>query len=1673
MGCHTLTNKIIGLLFFGWLPLLGTAQQPLGNEWIIPSQTYFKVKVSQEGLYRLGYTALSNSLSAAGVQLSSVDPRTIQVFARGQQVPVYIEGEADGQFDAGDFMEWYATGNDGWLDAYLYDSPAQQPNKYYSNFNDTIAYYITWSTQPNANFLRLQPVNNNLNNLPPAERYFMHKEVIAFQNNWQGGKSLSVGGQYLYNSNFESGEGFTGPDFNKSVRTINHPVSNVYTGGGVTTAAVNTSVVSQFNQQHRIRFSINNNVRLDTVFSGEGTRFLPVEVPLSDFKNDGSPDVLTYEALGTGSSDRNALAYIEITYPRTFNMNNRSNFRMTLTGSVGSSQYLALDNFDHRGSGPILIDLANRQRIIGTVSGSQVRYRLTYFNSDTADIFITAQPGVIQVNTLEPVTFYDFSDPKWQGDYILVYHPKLKSDGQGNDWITEYIKYRRSAAGGNKDVVPLDINVLYDQFAYGIAKHPFAIKQLVQMAVNQWPAAPEHLFLIGKGLEYSLARTDQNRYQQNLIPTFGHPGSDYMLSTDGRSLLPDIAIGRITARNGTDVRIYLEKVRALEQQQNNPMQTVAAKSWMKVGLHLAGGAEAAQQQRFINYLNTYAQSFSSPYYGGDIVTFQKTSSDPIQYVKSQYLDSLINSGLSIITFFGHSSANSFDVSLDNPANYDNNNRYPLILSNGCFSGQIHGTGDGVSDRFIFAEDKGAIGFIASVSFGEENSLANFSDNFYLNLSKYEYNKSIGQVLEATFQGLSMGNPNPFQEMLVQQNSLHGDPAVTLNTHEKPDYALEAKYVSTSPELLTLDNDSFTVNIRLFNIGKAVDSTIEISIERELPGGAVELKTKEVNAPWYYADYQFTFPIDRINGVGINRFFIQVDGQEAIQEISEGNNTLTYEALIRSNEAIPVFPYHQSIVDQAPITLIANTANLQAPEKEYVLQIDTTMLFNSPQFLSTNTQQAGGVIRWTPPVTWKEDQVYYWRIAPAFNHPDSARWKHSSFLYKTGKGPGWNQSHYFQFTGNTLSNLEWDGHRNIKFVSNLKEVKVNNCIYSYHRWDEVARVTINDDEVQKWGNGSGVVVVVIDSITGLAWRHLDYNFGENGYTNRDYWLRSFHFSLSNMGDRANFMNMLDSIPSGNTVIVLSFQRPNYHGLKADSAVLGTSIFHKLRDYGAEELFYLDTLNYRPPWQFIFQKGNPNFNWVQVGTSEADYIDTTFVISGNWTEGYMKGTVVGPARQWSHIVWGVDSATIESSDSAKIRLDGLPAIGPTTRLFNLFPDSDSSLSKIQAKDYPRLQLETYLQDVDNRSAAQVNFWRIYYDPVGDASFDPAKKLVVNNDSLFQGEVFSLSTVIENVTPYPLDSLPIVAFVEMEDGRQVELLADTLFHFSGHDTAHVNVQFNTTGYSGHMRVILKANAEKAVLEQNYFNNQLVVPIAVNSDRNNPLLDVTFDGRHIMDGDLVSAKPEIRIQLKDDNPFLRLSDTTLMEVYITYPTGTVKEFSVGDAEVTFIPADSSRQTDNKAMLILRPEFKSDGKHVLRVRGRDESGNASSAIDYLVGFEVITKAMISRVLNYPNPFSTRTQFIFTLTGSEVPDNLRIQIMTISGKVVREISKEELGPLHIGINRTQYWWDGTDQYGDRLANGLYLYRVVAREQGKTLEHFAIESIDPYFESGYGKLYLAR
>ncbi len=123
-------------------------------------------------------------------------------------------------------------------------------------------------------------------------------------------------------------------------------------------------------------------------------------------------------------------------------------------------------------------------------------------------------------------------------------------------------------------------------------------------------------------------------------------------------------------------------------------------------------------------------------------------------------------------------------------------------------------------------------------------------------------------------------------------------------------------------------------------------------------------------------------------------------------------------------------------------------------------------------------------------------------------------------------------------------------------------------------------------------------------------------------------------------------------------------------------------------------------------------------------------------------------------------------------------------------------------------------------------------------------------------------------------------------------------------------------------------------------------------------------------------------------------------------------------------------------------------GKHQLKFRAYDVYNNVSeSTIDFEV--KSVAKPSIERLINYPNPFNNLTTFHFdhNLNGQSM--QVMIQIFTVNGKLVKSLFAEQNGE---GAHFDQLSWDGKDEYGDKLANGVYIYKCKVKSAGnKTTE----------------------
>lgn len=1663
-------KRFLPALFFILISKLAFSQT-YGNEWINYDQQYLKFPVYSDGIYRIQYDALNSSLAAIGISLDDIDPRNFQLFNLGKEQYIFISGENDGNFDPSDFIEFYGKRNDGKFDANLFDDTLYQLHRYTSLISDTAAYFLTWNSSiTNA---RVENIVNDLTGAPDALAYNISHSLIVYGSPYTT-LYFNAGPPHLelFSSKFNDGEGFTTAEFTLSTYNVTVNAPDLYTGISFI-PTVKTIAIGANESDHHIWIKINDKTVTDTTFYGyKVNRYT---YPVEDL---AESNIVTFIS-GPSSTDRQRYSFIDVTYPRLFRFDNLSKIKFELPSFFGAATYFELDEFDEKSTDPVLYDLTTHKRITGIVESELSKFHLPY-NASGSQIICSSQDvsDIGNIAVLKPVSFINYHEAVNQGNYLIISDTSLFDDGTGVNRVQEYADYRSSAAGGGFNVKIVDIEQLYNQFAYGIRKHPLSITNFALFAADSFDIDAEYIFLIGKAYTYNLLRYNSSwEYGLCKIPTFGHPGSDILLISRPGEVTPAIASGRLVASTGDDIRKYYEKVVEFEEQQANTLQTIENKAWMKNVLHFAGGLDEFEQTLFDNFLNQYKYKISDTLFGGNVYRFNKLSTDPIFYSESEYIDSLVDNGVSLITFFGHSSTGSFDYNIGEPDEFNNEGKYFMVFGNGCNTSAIHGYDLTLSQRYMFADHKGSIAFLAASSFSVASSLHTYALTFYDELSNYNYLSSIGNIIKATSDSL-WPTINIFDEMAIEHATLQGDPALRLNNHPLPDYAIEAPYVYFEPDVVTAGVDTFYMNIVVTNLGMAIDTNYYVEVKRTKPDGIVETFLERFDAPNFRDTVRVPFATDGMGGVGLNEFDIHIDNVNEIPELDELNNILGSSLVIVSDDAIPVYPVEFSIMNHVPEYFAASTANVFASEKLYIVEVDTTENYNSPLHQKTYITESGGVIKWdNPPVTYINNTVYYWRISPDTSDGDDPLWRTSSFLYLPGEITGWNQSHYFQYLDDEYNNIELQPSRKFEFVPDLTTYKVSTGT-AY--WYDVSSY-INGELV---GVGScvnsGFVVFVVDPNSGEPWLTHEVGVSNTGPYG-DYYCsgaptqRVLQFYTNTPEKRELlYQFMMNTVPDSAHFICYSNGYAQFSSWLNDTLTYGHSLYDAFFNYGATDIASLQTYDYSRSYIFYAQKGNPATKYEEIGDIYGTKIEATFAIEGNWYQGTVETPLIGPAYSWDKAQWNLFSNDPFAADTNSIDIIGVDTLGIETELITNLSSGDTVIDFINANQYPYLKLRLNTFDDTIRTPAQFNYWRVIYDPVPEAALNPNITFSYHDDTVQAGEEISLDIAVSNVSDYNMDSLLIAFYVIDQNHLRHDIPYERKDSLLSDETMVASLDFNSTEIpTGKNTFIIEVNPDNDQPEQYHFNNIGYLGLNNVADIRNPLLDVTFDGVHIFDGDIVSAKPEILISLKDENKFLALADTALLNISIKYPDEMVRYFNYDGVTTKFYPADTAHvATENTARVEMFPVFDMDGIYELQIHGEDVAGNNAGQIDYRTTFEVINKSMISNVFNYPNPFTSQTRFVFTLTGSEVPDYFKIQIMTVSGKVVREIMRNELGDIHIGNNITEFVWDGTDQFGDPLANGLYLYRVVTKLNGQALEKYETNT-DQYFSSGFGKMYLAR
>jgi hypothetical protein len=196
-------------------------------------------------------------------------------------------------------------------------------------------------------------------------------------------------------------------------------------------------------------------------------------------------------------------------------------------------------------------------------------------------------------------------------------------------------------------------------------------------------------------------------------------------------------------------------------------------------------------------------------------------------------------------------------------------------------------------------------------------------------------------------------------------------------------------------------------------------------------------------------------------------------------------------------------------------------------------------------------------------------------------------------------------------------------------------------------------------------------------------------------------------------------------------------------------------------------------------------------------------------------------------------------------------------------------------------------------------------------------------------------------------------------------------------------------------------------------------------------PKIEITIDGQPFVENSYVSKEPFINIVLHDENG-IDQSEEGLYLALDSNPLTEVMPDTILDA--------------NRLQIEFRPQMQP-GFHSLRVWATDCYGNRSQEVD--LAMNVAEDFQVKVLGNYPNPFDEETIFAYVLT---LPcDEWSLKIYTASGQLIRVLKPEDnlVDSNPMSADYHEIIWDGTDDQGFQVANGVYFYRMTAKSKDVT------------------------
>lgn len=660
----------------GQLPGQPAAPGPLEPATSIKSatpDTALRLRVPGRGLYRLTY----DDLNSAGVPLAAANPDLFTVTYEGQPVDIQVTGAGDGSFDPGDLVIFYAV---------PYEGRYQTDNVYWFSYGGAAGPRMAVRTvTPTGN----EPVVTTITQTLHIENDLDYRS--------------------LYQRTQDADHWF---DSQLSVNTAVPTATTVYplalddalTSGNLQVRALVHGGMNQApNPDQSLAIRLNSHV-VDT-FQWEGSTDYLAQATAPATWLDGAPNQLSLQAalsqLPALSSYWVSPDWVEVTYPA---LADAEDDRIYVEGAAPGANKVEVTGFSS--AAVSVYDVRNPQHPVqlGTTQALPAggAYTVSFWDAalPAPSYFLSANaalvaPLAIERNDADAASVpspADWLAPAQGYDYIAVVHPSFW------DPVQPLLDHR--AAEGLR-VAKINVQDIYDEYSFG-RRDPEAIRSFLSYAYHHWNGAsapPEYVLLVGDG-HYDFTGVSGTT-MPNLIPPYlayvdpwigEAPADNRYASVDGSTdYLPDMAIGRIPAREAADVTAVVNKILAYEDEALAP-----GDAWQQRAVFVAdncadtaGNFHNMSDQIRLGWLPAQYQS-QTLYFGNPAQCPGSTSGTDTGPEMLAAIQSSFESGALMLQWFGHASRFRWGTTrVFSNADVPNqvvNNKWPVTFSYSCWSG---------------------------------------------------------------------------------------------------------------------------------------------------------------------------------------------------------------------------------------------------------------------------------------------------------------------------------------------------------------------------------------------------------------------------------------------------------------------------------------------------------------------------------------------------------------------------------------------------------------------------------------------------------------------------------------------------------------------------------------------------------------------------------------------------------------------------------------------------------------------------------------------------------------------------------------------------------------------------------------------------------------------------